>query len=283
MVLVGLMFTATGAAAQPGKNVTDITDSPKGRELTQRAAQKITKEGGIDTPVQVLRAWEIRTGEYVVAERMPRNFTSTVTTSPDGATRVELSYETESADIELAAATTAATPEWGITAQGCFSWISNTYGELLPCYKLRKMKYETFTRDYFSLEQYGTVQAKAYPYAKIYDGWVAAVKASSSSAMAWEDWDPLGDISGSCQSVPLGIDVRGIIFGASGFMCEVWDMQLYTDAGHFRQKWSCGCVVPFGQSYPASRGMKYLQAISTAGGGNAVWTLSAGFLASNVR
>lgn len=130
------------------------------------------------------------------------------------------------------------------------------------------------------MEQYGTLQIiDQYRVGKLYDGWVSAVKKPASASMQWEEWSPDQDRNGSCAWTPISINVLGVGLNSGGVMCEVWDMTLYTDAGHFKERWSCGCVFPFGQPYPNSRAVRYLQAVSVPGGGSAIWTLSSGFSA----
>jgi hypothetical protein len=259
----------------------EITGTVKGAELVRHAAQRLAGRG-LSADVTPLHAWRIAADEYIVARELPRGFASSVSTDDKGRLHVELRYEvTASAGPDegrIAGTRIAAIPTWQPIAGQCFAWLHNVAGELLPCYKLRKLVDETFPHDYYGLEQYGTVQATLF--GKIYDGWVAAVKAPGSATMSWEDWDPLGDLTtNTCMIQPLSINVLGTGFSTSGLLCERWDMTLFQDAGHFKQMWSCGCLWPFGQPYPNSRGMRYLQGISVPGGGIPSWTLSAGFTA----
>ena len=277
-----LLATTTGARAQglPGRPL-EITGTARGQELVRHAARQFADQG-LTTDVQSLHAWEVAPGEHIVGRVLPSNFSSSITTDGDGRTHVELRYDiTASAEPDagrLAGDGIAASPSWVQIGGECFSWIRNFAGELLPCYKLRKLVGEAFPRDYYALEQYGTVQATFF--GKIYDGWVAAVRAPGSATMRWEDWDPLGDlVTNTCMIQPLSISILGTGFSTSGLLCERWDMTLYNDAGHFRQMWSCGCLWPFGQPYPNSRGMRYVQGISVPGGGSPWWTLTAGFTA----
>lgn len=279
-----LVATTTGARAHglQGRPL-EITGTAKGQELVRHAAQQFAGQGlGAE---RSLHAWELAPGDYVVGEVLPLNLTTTSSTDPNGRIRSELTFDVgasagdeEGRVASAGDALTATIPYWTTTSQGCFAWIRNYAGELLSCFKLRRLVGESNARDFYSLEQFGTVQAT--PYGKIYDGWVAAKKATASAPMAWEDWDPVGDlISGTCMIQPLSINILGAGLSTSGLLCERWDMTLYVDPGHFKQQWSCGCLWPFGQPYPNSRGMRYVQGISVPGGGNAIWTLSAGFLA----
>jgi hypothetical protein len=282
--VVGLVVVATtpGARAHglPGRPI-EITGTARGHELVRHAAQQFAAQGA-SADVRSLHAWEVAPGEHIVGRVLPANFSSSVTTDGDGRTRIELRFDvtaaTEADSGRVAASGVAVTPSWVQIGGECFNWIRNFAGELLPCYKLRKLVGEAFPRDYYGLEQYGTVQAT--PYGKIYDGWVAAVRAPVSATMRWEDWDPLGDlVTNTCMIQPLSISILGTGFSTSGLLCERWDMTLYNDAGHFKQMWSCGCLWPFGQPYPNSRGMRYVQGISVPGGGSPWWTLTAGFTA----
>ena len=282
VVTLVVVATTPGARAQGlhGRPL-EITGTARGQELVRHAAQQFADDG-LTADMRSLHAWEVAPGEHIVGRELPPNFSSSIPTDSAGRTRVELRYDvTAAADPEagrMASTGLAATPTWTQIAGQCFAWLHNAAGEMLPCYKLRKLVNETFPRDYYGLEQYGTVQAT--PYGKIYDGWVAAVKAPASSPMQWEDWDPLGDLTTSnCMIQPLSINIFGTGFSTSGLLCERWDMTLYRDAGHFKQMWSCGCIWPFGQPYPNSRGMRYVQGISVPGGGGAWWTLTAGFTA----
>ncbi len=136
---------------------------------------------------------------------------------------------------------------------------------------------ETDPRDFYQLEQYGTLGAA--PFGKIYSGFLEAQQASGSAPMRWIDWSPRGSLSGSCAIIPLQVSALGVTIGASGLMCEHWYIYKYTAAGHFKEEWSCGCIWPFGQPYPNTREIDYMQAISVPNGGLPRWTLSAGFLA----
>jgi hypothetical protein len=282
----GLVATTPGANARVGGGrPLEITGTARGSELVRTSSQRFADQGFPVEPGH-LHAWELASGDVIVAEALPRNLRLTSETDPTGRTHIEVSYDIGAqveADLERIASldgAVAATPSWAQIGGSCLEIVSNPWGWLQPCYKLRKLVNESFSRDYYSLEQFGTVQAAPFTLGKIYDGWVAAVKAPGSASMAWEDWDPLGDLtSNNCMVQPLQISVMGTGLSTGGLLCERWDMTLYQDPGHFKQLWSCGCVWPFGQPYPNSRGMKYVQGISVPGGGSVFWTLSAGLTA----
>jgi hypothetical protein len=162
--------------------------------------------------------------------------------------------------------------------QYCFSRMGDTLsGYLDSCYVLHKMVNESDPRDFYQLEQYGSVGAGQLR--KIYSGFLEAQQAASSSTMSWIDWSPRGTITGSCQSVSLNVSALGVGISSSGIMCERWNITKWSAGGHFKEEWSCGCIVPFGQPYPNVREIDYMQAVSVPNGGSAVWTLSAGYTA----
>jgi hypothetical protein len=97
--------------------------------------------------------------------------------------------------------------------------------------------------------------------------------------MAWIDWSPRGSRSGSCTTLPLSVAALGIPYVSSVTACERYNIDKGAAAGQFKVEWSCGCVYPFGQPYPNTRELDYLQAVSVANGGFAQWSISAGFLA----
>jgi hypothetical protein len=222
-----------------------------------------------------LHVWRIAPGEHFVADRLPPNFATTTTTLPDGRTRVDVQFDTET----LTAATTAATasPGWVRTGGGCFSRISNLHGWLDSCYKTHRLSGETdYYWDYYQLEQYGSVGAKTL--GKIYDGWLRG-KRSGATAMYWVDWSPRGTLTGGCVAVPITVSALGIGISASGLMCERWDIYKSSTGGDFKEQWGCGCIIPFGQPYPNVREIDLMQAVKVIRNARPTWTLSGGFTA----
>jgi hypothetical protein len=280
-----LMIPALAAAKPPPGAPIEITDSSSGVRLATEAADRQAALGQrIDSAD--LHVWRLGPGDYLVGKSMPRNLVTSTTTNSDGQTELAFSYDVDSRSsmAPVAAANlapdAAVTASWKFVAQACFSRLSNGYGWLDSCYRIDKIVNEGDPRDFCKLEQYGTVGASGFPYfGKIYSGWLAAAKSSSSAAMSWIDWSPRGNKSGSCVSIPLSISALGLPFSTSGVMCEHWNIYKYADAGHFKEEWSCGCIIPFGQPYPNTREIDYLQAISVLNGKLAQWTLSAGFAA----
>ena len=109
---------------------------------------------------------------------------------------------------------------------------------------------------------------------RAFDCWLAAQR-SGGGVQAWEDWDPRSDRNvGNCSSVNVGVDfLAALSFTAT--QCELWDITKYAEAGRFQNKWSCGCIFPFGAD--GEREVAYMIEVSVPQGQGAVWTLSAGF------
>ena len=276
-------FAPVARAAGPSAGqVADVTATPTGRSL---AAQALTRWQGHkwDTSaIQPRHVLKVGDGDYLIASFLPTNLKMDTgqTTSAGVSPTVTFDVSAEAAPSTAGPMAPATSAQWVWIGQNCFSRMSNGYGWLDSCYVMHKLNYESDPRDFYQLEQYGTVgAANTYPIGKIYDGWLAAQKASSSSAMSWIDWSPRGSVSGSCVVEPLSVTALGVSITGSGIMCERWNIYKYSDGGHFENQWSCGCVYPFGQPYPNTREIDYMQAISVPGGGSAVWTLSAGFTA----
>ena len=196
----------------------------------------------------------------------------------DGSTSIEVTYNVgfEGGAAVSNVAVAATVPSWAFLNAACFSRMgSSALGFLDSCYSIHKLVNETNSNDFYKLEQYGTLGAGSLT--KIYSGWLSAVKASGSSAMSWIDWNPRGSTNGGCQNLTLQVQALGINFTSPAYFCESTIPTKYDAAGSFKMEWSCGCVYPFGQPYPNSREIDYLQSVSVANGGSALWTLSAGY------
>lgn len=280
---LALVSGLPGLATSPGPQYREITATPRGRALVTATAKRHAHLGMASTS---LRAWEVAPGEYLVGPWLPANL-RTATRRRDGRQLIELRFDvsagpgTASGTIrgrDVGPRAAAAVPTWAWQSQACFARFGDPrFGWLDSCYLIHRLKNESNPRDYYKLEQYGTVGAGQF--GKIYDGWLAAAKGPGSGAMAWVDWSPRGDVSGSCQGIPLSVSALGVSISASGIMCERWDMTKGEAAGTFRQMWSCGCVWPLGQPWPNNREIDYMQAVSVPNGKPVVWTLSAGFTA----
>lgn len=288
-IIAGLIVMASlapiASGASPAITPQEVTDSIKGKDLAVEVAARHSAHQ-VATRAADLRVWRLGEGDYFVGRRLPDNFKATTVTNPDGTTSIEVTYDVGVAASKATrnatakdASLAAASPSWAFQDGTCFSRMgSEAFGFLDSCYRIHKLINESNSKDFYKLEQFGTVGAGQLQ--KIYDGWLKAVKASSgSSAMTWNDWSPRGSVTGGCQNLTLRVEVLGIAFTSPAFFCENNIPTKYEAAGSFKMQWSCGCVYPFGQPYPNSREIDYLQAVSVANGGAVRWTLSAGFTA----
>lgn len=280
LVIAGYVaaFAPIAQATPPAAGPVDVTASTEGRALATQALSRWQDHHWTAQPQAVLKVGD---GEYMIASFQPTNLRLATVTAPSGFVTTSVSFDVAADDptTGVTAAAAGTTAQWVWIGQNCFSRMSNVNGWLDSCYVMHKLKYETDPRDFYQLEQYGTVGASSLPSSKIYDGWLAAAKASSSATMSWIDYSPRGSIGGSCQGVPLSVSALGVSVSASGVMCERWNIYKGSAGGNFEEQWSCGCIWPFGQPFPNTRKIDYMQAISVPGGGPAVWTLSAGFTA----
>lgn len=279
---------ASAAASDPG--FPDITATAKGQELA--AAASIRQAAlGARTSVSDLRVWQLGVDDFFVADRLPVNLSTSTSTDAANESVKVITFDVTgvissvrqvssarvmgSASVEKLSALSAS---WAWLDQYCFSRMgSDSLGYLDSCYVLHGMVGESDPRDFYQLEQYGTVGAGTFT--KIYSGFLEGTQASNSSPMSWIDWSPKSSLSGSCQTIGITVSALGIGISSSGLMCEKWNITKYAAAGHFKEEWSCGCIQPFGQPYPNTREIDYMQAVSVPGGGIARWTLSAGYLA----
>jgi hypothetical protein len=259
----------------------DVTTSDRGRGLATAAAARWSAQG-LQTRARDLRVWDL-TGngeEFFVATGMPRGFTSRSSGEENGMQRIEVSFEVGSRDAHVPEplfANATAAVAWTWLHQGCFSRISNWAGWIDACYKMHKLTGETNARDFFQLQQYGTVGSSV---GQIYDGWLMGQRASNSSAMAWEDWSPRQSKSGPCQILPIEVEALDQFIKDSALFCENWNITKWAEAGKFREQWSCGCIFPFGKGQYATRELNLMQAVSVPNGGVARWVLTAGFTAT---
>jgi hypothetical protein len=215
---------------------------------------------------------------------MPEGLRTSVNTDATGKTHVSATWKVSSGPArqtgslarQLSAEVTAASATWTWLNQACFTLIQNASGKLQPCYVMHRLTGESDPRDFYQLEQYGTIYAKAG--GKIYDGWMRGVRASAA-AMSWIDWSPRGSIHGGCATIPISVRALSVSISASGIMCEHWD-HFQGDPGDYKQQWTCGCLYPFGQPFPNGRELDLMQAISVANGRSVAWSLSAGFTAA---
>jgi len=268
------------AADQPTGGPVEITGTSRGRDLAEQVAERHTGLGVRTTAAQ-LKVWTLGPGRVVVGRRLPAAFATQTTKRGDGSTDVTVTFDVgvpgSAGPPARVAAITAVTPSWSLKGRACFSTLgSEWWGFLDSCYAIEKLINESDPKDFYKLEQYGTVAAGRHT--KMYDGWLKAVKAASGSAsMSWIDWNPRGSASGPCHDLTLTVSALGLGFSTPAFFCETNIPTKSSTAGSFQMTWSCGCLYPFGQPFPNSREIKYLQVVSVANGGAVRWTLSAGY------
>lgn len=276
VVLSGVVATSTMAA---GPSTEEITGTTMAERLVAGVRDRLLAHGGIADPA-ALRVWRVP-GGHVVGSQAPGRIETSEVTMTDGSVRTEIRFDVAAprggppASRSREAVAAAVSPSWSWVAQACFARFGNSYAKFDTCYVMRKLVGETDPRDYYQLDHFGT----AFPtfFGKLYSAWLEGRKANGSSAMAWVDWSPRGSRTGSCGPIPLSVSALGISVSTSSILCERWDPRKYDEAGRFRNTWSCGCIWPFGQPYPNTREVEYLQAVSVVNGGTVRWTLSAGF------
>jgi hypothetical protein len=278
LLLAAAIVPVPGATARP--SYTEITHTSKGRALVAEQAERARQSGRV-APSERLRVWELGIGDHFIAERLPLNFSvHLVRDEATGVTSRQVRFDVEgrlrAPQTASLHATAAGSPSWLWLDQYCFHLVGNSWGYIDPCYLLHGMVNERDPRDFYSLEQYGTVGAKPVYGAGIYSGFLEASRASTSAPMSWIDWKPRGSITGSCQSISLSVSALGVSLPGSGVMCERWTIYKSTAAGGFRETWSCGCPIGTGPAYPNTREVDYVQVVSVPNGGVPRWTLSAG-------
>jgi hypothetical protein len=278
LVMVPLLLTGPVApVAAAGGEPQDVSLTSTGKALAAKAAQRFTLMG-FATSTEKLRVWSLEPGEYLIAGRMPANFTSSVTLGPDGRVEMSASYTTPTvldavatSGMQVAPEAVESAPYWGTVNWDCFARDSNTWGWFDTCYKTSKLYGETDSRDYWTLEQYGTAGASIF--GKIYSASLSASRNGSGSTMSWLDWKPRSTVTGSCVWKGLTVSALGVSLDSGGILCEKWVPTKYADAGHFANKWDCGCIWPFGQPYPNEREVDLMQTQAIPQGGWPVWNL----------
>jgi hypothetical protein len=279
LLLAAAIVPLNGAvAARPG--IADVTETARGRAM---AAEHAARLGAERTPFAGrTRIWELAHGDYFIAERLPLAFSVRSERDPmTGRAERVIAFDVEgrlrAPTTASTALTTAGGPWWLWLEQYCFTRWTTTYGWMDSCYKLHGMVNESDSRDFYSLEQYGSLGAANRAGAAIYSGFLDADRAATSAVMSWIDWSPRSSLSGSCRNVPLSVSALGVAISAAGIMCERWWMDKSSSPGFYRQTWSCGCFIGFGPVNPETREIDYLQLVSVANGKVPRWTLSQGF------
>jgi hypothetical protein len=280
VVALSLVATNVGFATAGEPGIREVTLTAAGRAMVDRTVAR-HRGLGIGSPRADLRVWRLGPGDYLVGRYLPMGLRASVARGPHGSVTAGLSFQVSVAPAvpPRTRLVAVASPTWAWRAQDCFTRIGSVVlGYIDACYSIHRLVGESDPRDYYKLEQYGTVGAGVIR--KIYSGTLSAVKGPGSGTMRWVDWSPRGDLSGSCTGIPLSVTALGVSISGSGLMCEHWNITKGTDPGTFRESWECGCIWPLGQPYPNDREIDYMQAISVPNGKPAIWTLSAAYTAA---
>ncbi len=164
---------------------------------------------------------------------------------------------------------TAVGPYWREREANCFAWVRNGSAYLAPCYYIHQLMNDgDGARDYYTLKFRATSGG-----GRRWDAWLESVRAAGSAAQYWYDWAPGGDVTSNCQNVSLSSPVLGLMATLTSTRCERWDMTLWADAGHFRNKWNCDCWL----GIDADREVAFQIGVKMNQGTTPRWTLSAGF------
>jgi hypothetical protein len=278
-----LVVTATSIVGAPSASArdrwVDITATDRGRALAERAASRHGSLG-VATAAAELRVWRVGRGDYIVGPSRPEGARVVRERSRGGRLtfRFEHDVVADGATAGQHHRTVAVAPAWAWVGGACFSRMGSvTLSWFDSCYQLHRLVGEADKRDFYQLHQFGTLGAGTLT--KIYSGWLKAVPAPGSAPMSWIDWSPRSNKTGTCQSVTIRVEVLSVNIQSPSFFCENNIPTKDAAPGSFRMRWDCGCVFPFGQPYPNSREVEYMQAVSVPGGGAVRWTLSAGYTA----
>lgn len=195
-------WTGRARAVAPESRPLEVTSTVVGKSIAASTVRQF-KLVGHSVSDQDLHVWELIPGEWLIGEALPENLHLQQVQGPQGPT-VNVTYEVGrslgSARSSSASVVAAASgPSWIWLDQFCFARLSSLYGWLMPCYVEHGMVNETDRRDFYQLEQYGTVAAQQTG-GRIYNGWLAAVRASDSAPMSWIDWSPRGSLSGPART-----------------------------------------------------------------------------------
>jgi hypothetical protein len=272
MLAVLATLTPTASAGSPSPK--EVTDTGKAKAMREEASGRFTAQG-VDTAGSELHVWELAEGDYLIGEFLPASltydrdeFSFDVTAGPGD----PLEGLVASADATLF---TAAAAYWSKKSSGCFARVDNGHGYLDSCYRIYKeINDGNGNREYYALYHWATCGPLRSSVA-MFDCWLHGQR-NGGSAMAWEDWDPRSDLNRNCGSITIGVEHVAIL-SFSHELCEIWDITKSAEAGRFENRWSCGCLFPFGVY--GDREVAYMVEVSVSQPGSVVWTLSAGFTA----
>ena len=280
--IVGLTGSAQAGRPTPGPK--DITSTVRGQELARIAAARFEARSE-PTDATDLRVVQVGDGDHVVYPSwLPVPVASTIATADGGhdfVTTVDIRSGPKPASpdwpkVASARGTVAAGPYAILWSHGCFARLENSNGWFDTCFKVWKAGNDgNGAYDYFTLDSYGTASNKdKFLCCLLYNAWIEAAK-SGTTSQNWFDWSPRGDRTGDCASFTLSVELKIVAVSDTVTMCEKWQPTKYAEAGHFKMKWDCRCVIGFGVD--GAREVAFLQTVYVAQGRVPTWTLSAGF------
>ncbi|HET9345043.1 MAG TPA: hypothetical protein VFO05_05005 [Candidatus Limnocylindrales bacterium] len=284
MVIGTVGLTGSAHAGRPNPGPTDITSTVRGQQLARTAAARFEARSE-PTDQADLRVLRVDDGDYVVYPSwLPVPVASTIATADGGhdfVTTVDVGSaavlaSTDGPRVAHARGTVAAGPTAILWSHGCFARLENSNGWFDTCFKIWKAGNDgNGTNDYFTLDFYGTASNKdRFLCCLIYNAWLEAKK-SGTTTQRWFDWSPRGDRTGGCASVTLSVELKIVSVSDTVTMCEKWQPTKFSEAGHFKMTWDCGCVIGFGVD--GAREVAFLQTVYVAQGRVPTWTLIAGF------
>ena len=288
-VLLALAIGAVGLtgpaqAGRPNPGPRDITSTIRGQELARTAAVRFEAQSE-PTDQAELRVVQIAAGDYVVYPSWLSTPVASTIATADGGHDFVTSVDVGSARafgsvdgprVASAGGAVAAGPIAILWSHGCFARLENSNGWFDTCFKVWKAGNDgNGTYDYFTLDFYGTASNKdKILCCLIYNAWVEAKK-SGTTSQNWFDWSPRGDRTGGCASFTLSVELKIVSVSDTVTMCEKWQPTKFAEAGHFKLKWDCGCLIGFGVD--GAREVAFLQTVYVSQGRVPTWTLSAGF------
>jgi hypothetical protein len=282
-VAVALSLLIAGTVLAPGiaagrdtdpalpKGASDITDTPKGKQLIKEARERFERQGH---KAGELRAVKDGSGTLVVPrktklvayDRTVKNGRELPLLAPltaDDPVRVT----EDAAEAELVE---TAAPTWSFVGNHCFTQISDTWATLDHCYYKYKLANDgSGSYDWYALHRYGTASNNS--------PWVldeARIRAYryAGSSQTWADWTPRSNWSaGSCSTVNIGVTTP--VGGLSKSFERCPEKVTFTKSANgsqpdYTQTWS-------GRRTRGNRELNFEIAVRVKQGGTATWTLPA--------
>lgn len=280
MVLAACLVP-TAAVNADGPNVTDISGTSRGRQAVADAGRLFAAQG-VTIGTDRLRVHQIEQDLIVVPDTVTLSSATVARVRRGDRTALENVVQLlvgsgaaspDEAITASAGALLAAAPYWQEKERGCFAWLRKGGSFMAPCYYIHKLVNDgDGSRDYYTLKYKATVGTDRFGSGN-YDAWIESIRTSGSYRQYWYDWEPGADVSGNCGETSLSFAVKGVMATFSATRCERWDMTLWQDAGHFRNKWNCDCWIPVAQD----RQVAFQIGVATDQSRTPLWTVSAGF------